>query len=358
MPIASYPDATLAQQNIAKQQAFGARPGDPWFNSQAEADAFHARADASTAGAQARDAAMNGGLGAAWISNPGGNPINYSNAPAPAPDPRASYNSYMTDLIRANPNAGGPSVPVARIPGPGEVDPWLSSGPPRGSSSNVQYYDPKTYKPPAAAPGGGGLNFANGTNVPAGAPIAPPGAGGANYALDVNKYLDPSMAFTMGEGLRALGSSASAGGQVNSGQTLRDIIKYSQGVAGQNWNNAAQLAAQQQGFGRGIDVNNRDFTQAQNVSDRDFAYNAQREDQTIPFNQQMQLAQLGMTGLGQQASLSEVLAKLQSANTILGGQAAGAGTVGANRAVTDPLSQLIAMMTGNSYMNNFPQFGG
>lgn len=313
----------VAAQNLRNAQEWGLRPGDPtWISSKAQADQFHADMDVQNAKNQARDAAANGGLGEAWISNPGGDPRNYSNYQAPAPTAATPFNA-------ANPTA------------------WQSqlTNPQRRTTA------PGYPAAPAAGGAGAGLSFANGTNLAPGQPIPPPGAGGANYALDVNKYLDPSMAFTMGEGMRALGSSASAGGQVNSGQTLRDIIKYSQGVAGQNWGQAANLAQQQQGFGRNIDVNNRDFTQAQNVNDRDFAYNAMRDDQTIPFNQQLQQAQLGLTASGQQSNLASVLATLLSNNTIAGGQAAGAGTIGGNNAVTSAISQILAQLTGNNLMN-------
>ena len=89
---------------------------------------------------------------------------------------------------------------------------------------------------------------------------------------DVSNYLDPSMAFTMANGLRSLNSNQAASGQLSSGNSLKDILGYSQGLASTNYNNAVG--------------------QAQN--DRNFGYNVALNDQTIPFNQQLQLAQLGM----------------------------------------------------------------
>jgi hypothetical protein len=299
--IAPYPMNDVAAQNLANQAAWGMRPGDPtWISSKADADAFHAQVDAMNAASQARDAAANGGLGEAWISNPGGNPANYSNYKPPAAG---------TPLNLANPAA------------------WQS-----------QLTNPQMRTPSAAAPASG-LNFANGTNVAPGSAIPPPSSA-TGYGFDPMKYLDPSMQFTMGEGLRALGSSAAAGGQVNSGQTLRDILKYSQGLASTNYNNAAQTAGQQQQFGYNVDNN-----------DRNFAYQAAINDQTIPFDQQLKLAGLGLQGAQGQSNLSSVLATLLSGNTIAGGQAAGAGTIGANNSITSAISQILAQLTGNNLMN-------
>jgi hypothetical protein len=186
-----------------------------------------------------------------------------------------------------------------------------------------------------------------------GAPVTPPGAGSSPYPLDPSKYLDPSMAWETAQGLRSLGSSASAAGQTFAGNTLKEIMDYSQGRARTNFNNATNVAQQQQGFGRGVDVNNRDFTQGQNVSDRDFAYQAQLNDQTIPFSQRMAEATLGMQGQGQQSQLAAILAQLQSQNTLSGGQAAGAGAVGSNNAVTSMITQLIAQMGGQNALNQY-----
>ena len=151
------------------------------------------------------------------------------------------------------------------------------------------------------------------------------------------------MNFTMGEGLRALGSSASAQGQTFSGNTLKDILKYSQGVAGTNYQNASNTAAQQQGFGNTVDQQNV----AQGNVNRNFDYQAQLNDQTIPFDQQYKTAQLGLQGSGQQSTLASVLAQIL-----------GAGTVGASNSLTSAISQMLASLNQNNLYNNlFPAKG-
>jgi len=61
-------------------------------------------------------------------------------------------------------------------------------------------------------------------------------------ALNVNSFLDPSMQFSMSEGQKALERSAAARGGVLSGAAMQDLMRYSQGLASQNYNSAANLA--------------------------------------------------------------------------------------------------------------------
>jgi hypothetical protein len=72
-------------------------------------------------------------------------------------------------------------------------------------------------------------------------------------ALNVNQFLDPSMQFQMDEGRKALEASASARGGLLSGAALKDLTKYSQGLASENYNTAVSQAlanrAQQIGIG-------------------------------------------------------------------------------------------------------------
>lgn len=62
--------------------------------------------------------------------------------------------------------------------------------------------------------------------------------------LNVNQFLDPSMAFAQEEGRKAIEASAAARGGLLSGAALKDIASFSTGLANQNYNNAAQLALQ------------------------------------------------------------------------------------------------------------------
>lgn len=64
----------------------------------------------------------------------------------------------------------------------------------------------------------------------------------SSQSLDVNKYVDPNMAFAQKEGQKAIEASAAARGNLVSGATLKALTKYGTDTANQNWNNAAQLA--------------------------------------------------------------------------------------------------------------------
>jgi hypothetical protein len=186
-----------------------------------------------------------------------------------------------------------------------------------------------------------------------------------DYNYDPSKYLNPSMDWEMQQGLRGLGSTASAKGQTFSGNTLKDIMGYSQGLARTNYNNAAQTAAQQQQFARGVDTSNVGMNQAQQGIDNNlaqynqgFQYQKQLNDQTIPFDQAYKQAQLGLQGTGQQSNLAATLATLLSANAQGAGAAQGAGTVGANNSLTSAISQILASLTSGNIVNKVIPQGG
>jgi hypothetical protein len=133
-----------------------------------------------------------------------------------------------------------------------------------------------------------------------GATPASPGAAGTGspgYGVNVADYLDPSMRFQMDEGMRALENSAAARGSLQSGGTLRDILRYSQGLASQDYGNA---------FGRAANV--RDFNYGVDVGDRAFDYGAQRDDRNFNYGTLRDLAQMGLSATGQAAGGENALA--------------------------------------------------
>lgn len=207
----------------------------------------------------------------------------------------------------------------------------------------------------------------------------------------VNKWLNPSMQWTEDQGMRALGSSASAAGQTFSGQTLKDILGYSQGLASQNWNAAQGMANTQQLQGQSAynDAWNkanaaRTFTQQGSQFDRNLAnqmgisenglassvqqanasrdiaanqmsLNAQQFDATTPWNQQMQLLQTLIGGQNAGNSLSTALQGYLSNNTIASGNAAGQGAVGGANNTNSAISQIISsLMQGNILNRTLP----
>lgn len=92
--------------------------------------------------------------------------------------------------------------------------------------------------------------------------------------LNVNKFLDPSMAFQLKEGQAAIQGSLAARGMANSGAALKELTRFGTGLAQQNYNNAAQLAlqnrSQQVGIGNtlvgmGSDAMNQDINKYNNA---------------------------------------------------------------------------------------------
>lgn len=256
-------------------------------------------------------------------------------------------------------NRGG--APGGVLPDPGFYDPATGQGGPRNPDGSPLADGDMGLNPwgsPGNVPGGnlaGGWG-AGGSSLPPSSSMYPtnvprgtsPDLGSPGYPIDVAKYLDPSMRFQMGEGMRALESSASAGGQTLSGNTLRDILKYSQGLAGTDYGNAFNRAAQQQGFKYGVDT-----------GDRNFAYQSQLNDQTIPFDQQMRLAQMGLTATGQQSSLAATLAALNSGNLNTLGQTGASGTIGGSNIINQTLQQILTNAIGNNTLNRIlPQPAG
>lgn len=205
---------------------------------------------------------------------------------------------------------------------------------------------------------------------------------GDNTGIDptaVNKWLDPSMQFQMDQGMNALNSSAAARGGTFSGQTLKDIMGFSQGLAQTGYNSAydkamAQRQFTQQGsqFDRnlanqmGMSQNSLDASlaaaAAQNrlgedqlayqreSGDRAFDYAAQQNDQNTPWNRAMQLANLGMQGSGGYGNISAVLAGILGNNAAASGNAQGAGTIGANASNNQTISNIISQLFNNRTM--------
>ena len=173
---------------------------------------------------------------------------------------------------------------------------------------------------------GGGAN-GNGMSIPGGQP---------NYPLDIGSYLNPMMRYALKNGIDTINNSAAASGSLNSGNTLKELMDFATGQASNNFNNAAQIAAGQQGFAYNVDNNDRNFDFMTNNADRNF--NLQKDQF---------LASLGMTGLGQTNQNASVLAQILAHNILTGGQAAAGGTIGGNNAIINAIMQALGVGAGN-----------
>lgn len=194
----------------------------------------------------------------------------------------------------------------------------------------------------------GTTTLANAANPTLGAP--PPGTPSmpsapppnySNYITNPSAYLNPSMDFTMKQGMNALQNSAAAQGNLLSGQTLKGIEDYAQGLAGTNWQNAFNNAQNDANRLYGIDNN-----------DRNFAYNAAVGDRNFNAGIDQNLAQMGLNGTSGSSTLASQLAAILSGNAAATGQALGTGTMGANNSLTSAINSIIQQMSGNQALSS------
>jgi hypothetical protein len=249
---------------------------------------------------------------------------------------------------------------------------------------------PGTSAGPGGAPAGtlGSLGSPGGVSQNIANPNAP------NYGLNVGAYLDPSMAFTMQQGMQQLGNTYGAQGNFLSGPAMKGALGYSQGLASQNWNNAANIANQQNQFALGANQfdqnfglaqNNQNFNQGmannqfglaqnqqnfnqgmannqfglaqqgqnfgQNLANQQFGYQQQLNNQQIPWNQQMQMAQLGLQGTQGNQQVQNLLAMLQGQLAQSAGQAQGTGTIAGSNTLTNAIQQMLQNYMGGNIVN-------
>lgn len=201
-----------------------------------------------------------------------------------------------------------------------------------------------TYRQPGAASpvqAGGGDGGASPTAAGAPGATGTAGLGSPGYGVNVADFLDPSMRFQMGEGIRALENSAAARGSLMSGGTLRDLLRYSQGLASTDYSNA---------FGRAANV--RDFTYGVDAGDRAFDYNAQRDDRNFNYGTLRDLANMGLSSASQSSNSGNALAGILASILANRGQIEGTGAIGGSNAVNGSISQILNMLLASGAIGN------
>ena len=161
------------------------------------------------------------------------------------------------------------------------------------------------------------------------------GIGGDKNVADFGKYAtaefgadkfqaDPSYAFRMSEGMKALERSAAARGGLLSGATLKGIQRYGQDLASTEYQNA---------FNR---------------------FQAERAGTLNPFQALAGTAQSSANVLGQQAG---VLGQQLGSNIIGAGNAQAAGTIGSANAIASGVGQGINFYQNQQLLNRLPTYG-
>jgi hypothetical protein len=156
----------------------------------------------------------------------------------------------------------------------------------------------------------------------------------AEFGMDKFKA-DPSYAFRMSEGMKALERSAAARGGLMSGATLKGIQRYGQDLASTEFTNA---------FNR---------------------YQAERTGTLNPYQALAGTAQSGANTLGQQAgqmgsNISNALGAYGSAaqsNIIGSGNAQASGYMGGANAIAGGVGQGINFYQNQQLLNRLPNFG-
>jgi len=137
----------------------------------------------------------------------------------------------------------------------------------------------------------------------------------------------PGYQWQLSQGLGAISNAASAQGGIQSGNTLKALQTYGQGLA------------------------NQDFQQAYNNYAANYgnAYNSAQANANTSFNRLQTLAGSGQNAAANLGSLSSQTAAQVNNNIIGAGNANAAGIVGAGNAATGGLNSLASLLTNPQY---------
>lgn len=178
------------------------------------------------------------------------------------------------------------------------------------------------------------------------------------FTGQIDLFRDPSYQFRVNEGLRAIEHRAASRGQLQSGNTLKDLTRFGQEAASQEYGNAYQrslltnqqraqlgqqgygnqLQSNQLGYGRGIDL---------------YGLERQRtiEDQRNRFNQYQMLTNYGVGAAGQQIQANQQLGSQLGENILGRGNALAAGQIGAANAFAGGVQGVAG--AGQGALNNY-----
>lgn len=158
---------------------------------------------------------------------------------------------------------------------------------------------------------------------------------------DIQNQLDPSMKFTMDQGLQALQRSAAGRGRLNAGGTMKDIETFAQGLAstnyGQAYNRAFQtsLANYQSGQENQANQFSRQFALGNMGLGAQSKTNAARE------NWYTDVMGMGMNTSGRIAQNQLGLGNTLANYDVAGGDVRAAATMGQNSAINGGVSNML-----------------
>jgi hypothetical protein len=138
---------------------------------------------------------------------------------------------------------------------------------------------------------------------------------------------DPGYGFRLSEGQKALDRASAASGRFNSGRAAKDLTRFGQNLASEEYGNA---------------------------------YNRFNNNQSNTFNRLASLAGIGQTATNQVGNAAGQFGSAAAGNAIGAGNAAAAGRVGSANAWGGAIGQVGSMYQQNSLMNSLrsPTYGG
>ena len=192
------------------------------------------------------------------------------------------------------------------------------------------------------------------------------------FSGQVDLTQDPSYQFRVQEGLRAIEHSAAAKGQLQSGNTLKDLTRFGQDLASTEYANAyqrslatnqAQNQTIQQGFQNQVQGNEGTYGRTwqdylQRVQNQLQNQNTQVQNQQTQFGRLSTLAGYGQGATGGSAQAGNVFSQQAGENILGAGNARAAGAIAQGNAYSQGVASIgSALNTGIGNYLTLSQLG-
>lgn len=160
----------------------------------------------------------------------------------------------------------------------------------------------------------------------------PPARGvrGTANAGDLSEYMDPGYGFRFAEGIKGLQSGAAGAGNFLSGQTLKDLMRYGQDMASQEYGQAYNRMASDRNYATNLEQWNKTF--GRDTSQMDWS----NDTATLAM-----LLNAGLAGAGGSAEAQNLYARLLASLALGKGQANAAGTAAGSNLWSNIVNDLL-----------------
>lgn len=161
---------------------------------------------------------------------------------------------------------------------------------------------------------------------------------------------EPGYNFRLSEGLKAVENSAAARGTLKSGRTMKELERYGQGFASNEFNNA---------YGRYFQDTTRDFNkhaweQGFDSGEYQNAFNRFTTEQNNQYNRTAAVAGIGQTTANTLANANAAAGGQIGNSYMAGGNAMASGYMGGANAINSGVNSGINAYYQNQFMNRMP----